>query len=122
MNIEPGSIRSSVLVALGVLALLLLLDPNHPFIVDHQAIPGALVTAFAVVTALQIRARTKRPVSSILYGALASAVLLWLLYSNAVANPDGHNLRLALMFWGGVTVIGIGGIVALERADRAPPF
>src|SRR6478736_8231952 len=57
MNIEPGSIRSSVLVALGVLALLLLLDPNHPFIVDHQAIPGALVTAFAVVTALQIRAR-----------------------------------------------------------------
>jgi hypothetical protein len=54
----------------------------------------------------------------LLYGCLGSAVLFRYLCWNGLFAPDGaYDLRLALIFWFGVTIISIVGIVALERAD-----
>lgn len=119
MRFKAESLVGSLAVAIGVFLLALLTNRYHPMRFSGRDVGNSAVLAAFAVAFLQIHGRTKRPLRSVLYGCLASVGLFWLVCWDALIDQSGlYDVRLALAFWLGVTVIGIGGIVGIERTYR----
>ncbi|MGN6620222.1 MAG: hypothetical protein ACTHKR_04055 [Sphingomonas sp.] len=120
MKFKPEGLIGSVAIALLAFFASAFLNEYHPFRFNSDDLLNGLFFAALVVVFVQVRGRTKRPIRSLLYGCIGSLVLFrFVCWDELIHNSGEYDIHLALMFWFGVTLIALGGVVGLEWADRA---
>jgi hypothetical protein len=119
MAIKLNSVTGAVLTGIVAFAAALVLNKYDAFSIAPGALWEALGFAVIVVVAVQAQTRTERPLRSFLFGCIGSAVLFrYLCWDPLFDNPGTYDVRVALGLWAGMTILGLFGIIALERVDR----